>query len=987
MRSKGLNGIDSRARMNRASSLRLGFGLAVAFAAAPAGLPAQAVPGATYDPRGTFQLMPKGQPGAPERPVALAVAPDGGIHIADERGLVFIYNEDGTYAGAYGEDVLERPAAVAISSTGERYVLDGSRHRVTVFGPGGQPLRMIAAKGNRGGQLSKPLDLALGPSGYLYILDADLKGIQVFSWDGVFVREIPLGNEVNEPLSLTVGLDGTIYVADGRTASQIFAFAPFPEHSWTTQGERTVAGRLSFPAAQFRKPTALAVNELGTVLVLDRESGRVFRANPYDGADAPPHGLVYGGLGRGRGSFQEATDIAFAGREAALILDGQLRKIERIELATEAGLSPRPRFDYAIRVSRVQRGLPRPLLDIEYRNEDEALMLVQDDDREVSLVAAQPVVQETVYGDSVRIFMPDPSTFRQVLSGDIREVAAGIISDTAVLLLDSRHDRLSVFAAETGALLGSFGDNYRDDRRLREPRDMAVLADGRIVIADTRNDRITIFSADLASLVGTYPVPRPVGVAVSPGGDIHVWDENGNAGRLDMTEQAVEPLDDRLLPGPVLDMVFDQAGNLFILDGATERVTIVDAALEGIMVQLGDEDGLDRPNRIDVDRDGNIYVSDAGAERTAIHRWDVRIEPLAGFEIDFTADAALLSWTGGSSSFVRGFEIQGAAHADGPYTALAVTEASPYELRADRVVGHPSRYVRVAPILVTGVRGRSTRALPLTYLNVALAHRGGQHEAALSEARSAVDLMDRGVIETSPEVRGKIMRLAFASAYELGDYPVAIEWARRAAEIPMPREELTEFAFRLAEIYLERGSPREASQQILRLVGENPRPEYFADARVVDQSFQIYRGLRDAGYPQDALDFMRLYTQSIPSSVPEIVETYEDSLAVFSTRIRLGPGLEAWQDANFAQAVEFFEGVLPQGGLTVEQRVVALQVLACAYYAFGRRTEAEDQFREIFNVRPEFDLGREISRLRSLYGLTLYNSDMERFFETIRPGT
>jgi hypothetical protein len=78
---------------------------------------------------------------------------------------------------------------------------------------------------------------------------------------------------------------------------------------------------------------------------------------------------------------------------------------------------------------------------------------------------------------------------------------------------------------------------------------------------------------------------------------------------------------------------------------------------------------------------------------------------------------------------------------------------------------------------------------------------------------------------------------------------------------------------------------------------------------------------------------------------------------------------------------------LTEGGLSAEQTVVARQILACAYFAFGRRVEAEDTFREIFNMRPEFNLSREISRLQRLYALSIYNPETERFFANIRPGS
>jgi len=200
----------------------------------------------------------------------------------------------------------------------------------------------------------------------------------------------------------------------------------------------------------------------------------------------------------------------------------------------------------------------------------------------------------------------------------------------------------------------------------------------------------------------------------------------------------------------------------------------------------------------------------------------------------------------------------------------------------------------------------------------------------------------------------------------------------------MPREQLIEFLFMAAEVYLQLNNPRQASQQILTLVGQGPRPEYYLRTDVIDQSFRIYRGVRAVGLTEDALEFVHLYTQSIPQSVPDLIAAYEDSITVFSTRDRLADGIRYWKNADYGQVVSFFEQLLTEGNLSPEQTVVARQILAAAYYAFGNQVRAEDAFREIFNVRSDFNLDREIPRLQRLYGLTIYNPETRRFFGAIR---
>jgi hypothetical protein len=101
----------------------------------------------------------------------------------------------------------------------------------------------------------------------------------------------------------------------------------------------------------------------------------------------------------------------------------------------------------------------------------------------------------------------------------------------------------------------------------------------------------------------------------------------------------------------------------------------------------------------------------------------------------------------------------------------------------------------------------------------------------------------------------------------------------------------------------------------------------------------------------------------------------------------LGPGIQYWNEADYGRVVGFFENLLTEGGMHAEQTVVGRQVLACAYFAYGDRVRAEDTFREIFSVRPDFNLDREIPRLGQLYALRIYNPETQRFFGSLRPGS
>ncbi len=939
-------------------------------------------PKASYVPEGSFQLPKKGEPGGAERPTAVAVAPDGEVHVADERGQIYVYGESGSYVRSYGETRLRRPVAVAITAAGAAFVLDADRRQVLVFDASGLYLRAWGEKGSRGGQLSDPIDLALGPAGFVHVLDRDRRGIQIFSQDGTFVRDIFVGDIVREPSALAVGTNGAIYVADANSTGHIYAFAPFSELPWVGAPPRAASGLVVFRGAQLAEVAATAVNDRGSVVVLDRRAGRVWRRNLQALDENGPDDALYGGAGTGRGSFREAVDVAFSDSRDLLILDSKLRKVERIRLRTDEALPRLAKLDYPIRVTRGEGELPAPLLAVGHTAEGSPRLLMEFEQRVVTLMGTTAQTRETVYGDSVVALTPDPADFQLEFYQGLGDVAAAVLADSIVVVADSRRNRFAIYNVQTAQLIGSYGDNYQDARRLRGPRGLAVLPDGRIVVSDTGNDLVKVFSPDLASLVASYPFSEPAGVAVAPDGAILVWSRDGTrVGRLNEAEERFDPPPAGLLPANVAWLTFDQAGNLFALDGVTHRVTVVEAGLTRVLIQLGAEGALKRPTRVSVDRLGHIYITDDGARRTLIYRWDVHLPALARLDLALEVDAATLRWPPGPERFVQGYEIQGAAEANGPFQALAVTAGPPYRLAAQTLAAVPPRFVRVAPLFITGVRGRATPSQSLAYFASAAAYERGEFEAARRAAEQGVREVEAGAVGASDQVRGALFRLGFASSYRLDELEVAVDWARRAAEIPMPRPELIEFLFMLSDSYLRLGDPRAASQQILTLVGQGPRPEYYLQPAVVKRSFEIYRQLRDGGYQEDGLEFMRLYAQSMPSTVPEALRNeYVDSITVYATRSKLGAGIAHWRNADYLRVVDFFERLLTQGGLSVEQRVVSWQILAAAYYAFGRRGQAEDTFRQVLDARPGFDLISEITRLQRLYDLSIYNPETRRYF-------
>jgi DNA-binding beta-propeller fold protein YncE len=130
---------------------------------------------------------------------------------------------------------------------GALYALDASSKSVLRFPFGGEwqqvlkrpPLVIGEPDGGSGNaRFQDPIDLALSTTGEVYVLDAGQKAVQVFSPEGSF--EVSFGRpgtrtlELQQPKALAIGPDDTVYVLDnGRKAVIVF-------QGWRPVGELTV---------------------------------------------------------------------------------------------------------------------------------------------------------------------------------------------------------------------------------------------------------------------------------------------------------------------------------------------------------------------------------------------------------------------------------------------------------------------------------------------------------------------------------------------------------------------------------------------------------------------------------------------------------------------------------------------------------------------------------------------------------------------------
>lgn len=213
-----------------------------------------------------------------------------------------------------GPGSLDRPYDVAVSSTGEVFVLDSGNSRVQVFDRQGTYLRGWGGPGSGNGQFTFPSGLALGPNGDVFITDSGNNRIQAFASDGTFLRKwgtFGTGNlQFNYPWGIDVDNDGTVYVMD-RGNSRVSVF--------TSEGgfvRRWPAGTGSC--------NNLALDHHGHVWITDHFYHRIREYSTTGTTIA----VIGDGEGTGNGYFNVPAGIAIDGSGRIFIVDAGNNQVQ-----------------------------------------------------------------------------------------------------------------------------------------------------------------------------------------------------------------------------------------------------------------------------------------------------------------------------------------------------------------------------------------------------------------------------------------------------------------------------------------------------------------------------------------------------------------------------------------------------------------------------------------------------------------------------------
>jgi DNA-binding beta-propeller fold protein YncE len=217
-----------------------------------------------------FGAMSKGE--SLLSPVALTVV-DNDIYVVDSKlQKVCVFGKDGRFRFSFGDGRLRRPTGIAYWGQGEKvFVSDTGRHVVEIFDRTGRLEKTIGSRGIEPGQFNFPTFLWVDKEGKLYVSDTLNYRIQIFTSNGKFLRTFGEHGDrpgyFAHPSGVAVDGYGHIYVVDKQFENvQVFDNNGDILMAWGNEGSGI---------GEFWLPTGLYIDQQNKIYVADSYNKRV----------------------------------------------------------------------------------------------------------------------------------------------------------------------------------------------------------------------------------------------------------------------------------------------------------------------------------------------------------------------------------------------------------------------------------------------------------------------------------------------------------------------------------------------------------------------------------------------------------------------------------------------------------------------------------------------------------------------------------------
>jgi sugar lactone lactonase YvrE len=464
----------------------------------------------------------------------IALGPDGTVYIADTRNdRIQRFAPDGSRPVVIvAPGRVKRPQGLAVSKS-RLIVADDNNHRLAIFDTGGRFIRTVGVgEGNQPDELQNPYDVAVDPSGRVYVADNSNHRIvrygnaPSYKYRARWSSFGPQPGHVQFPRGIAVDASGKSYVADpGGNRIDMFGIGGDSLGAFGSDGRAS---------GQFIQPLGVGADASGIRAVADSVNGRIVLLNP-DGSVAS----MYGAPAPGPTLLPDPVGVAFDAAGEIYVVDQERSRVLV--------------FDRTGRIVRTMgsRG----------RNAGELLS------PSAVAVSATGTVYVADEGNG-RIVRFSTAGTHLGSFGQFRSIRGVAVSPdgTRVYGVDAARNTITVSTAQGGDL-AEFGRKGSKLGQLRSPSGIAVDAAGNVWVVDRGNDRVQEFAPDGTPIAafgehGSAPGQfiEPVGISVDCHGLVTVGDSDNNRVQ---TFQAAAPSACASLPAiqsPPAPILYTQPG-------------------------------------------------------------------------------------------------------------------------------------------------------------------------------------------------------------------------------------------------------------------------------------------------------------------------------------------------------------------------------------------------------------------------------------------
>ncbi len=215
---------------------------------------------------------------------------------------------------------MSEPSDVAVSKSGQIYIVDGVNNRVVVSSSNGKVLFTFGEKGSGKGQMMFPLGIFVDSAGNVYLADSGNHRIQIFNAFGEYSTEInipPFEAIPSDPTDLTVDEAGNrIYIVDNNNHHILV-------YDLNTFALINTYGSPGMEKRQFRYPFLIASDRDSYLYIVDVINTRVQVLN----ADGKFVQFI-GGWGVEKGEFFRPKGVALDSNNRVYVSDGYMGVIQ-----------------------------------------------------------------------------------------------------------------------------------------------------------------------------------------------------------------------------------------------------------------------------------------------------------------------------------------------------------------------------------------------------------------------------------------------------------------------------------------------------------------------------------------------------------------------------------------------------------------------------------------------------------------------------------